>query len=412
MAQRRAGAPCAKLRGGRLCDGSGAAPPSAHHASHGFATGRNLKEGPTGSAPQVLRVIERTPEEIIDHINHLTAVSIDEDRVVVIANPAIAVVGGGQSILPRIVYPVAAAVEQRSQAEADAEPRIAMVAVRRIIGTQAIATAVLLAIVAPVVAAVVTPRTVPVAPAVVVAAIDAVVVVPVVTPIDLAVAIAVIPRVAPVKSIIVVAIEAAVEVAVAIAVETPVDATIVVTIITPIDLAIAVAVPLAVDAAVVVAIISAAALALCLLSLSLSLSGLALRGLLPLRCAARLLPLLTLRLALLVIAALLLTGFAALLLTGFAALLAHFVRLLALGARRSLLALDARLAPAVAAAYFRAAWSTITAVCAIAVAALRQLQALARRLRGGRGNWGEDRRSDQQPSKNLFHLAILQLMSR
>jgi hypothetical protein len=47
-----------------------------------------------------------------------------------------------------------------------------------------------------------------------------------------------------------------------------------------------------------------------------------------------------------------------------------------------------------------------------AIAALRQLNSLARRLRGGGGNGGQDRRSDQQPSKHLFHLAILQLMSR
>ena len=47
-----------------------------------------------------------------------------------------------------------------------------------------------------------------------------------------------------------------------------------------------------------------------------------------------------------------------------------------------------------------------------AIAALRQLNSLARRLRGGGGNGGQDRRSDQQPSEHLFHYAILQFRSR
>ena len=46
------------------------------------------------------------------------------------------------------------------------------------------------------------------------------------------------------------------------------------------------------------------------------------------------------------------------------------------------------------------------------IAALRQLNSLARRLRGGGGNGGPDRRSDQQPSEHLFHYAILQFRSR
>ncbi|GGJ63374.1 hypothetical protein GCM10011393_37000 [Sphingopyxis bauzanensis] len=119
---------------------------------------------------------------------------------------------------------------------------------------------------------------------------------------------------------------------------------------------------------------------------------------------APLLPLLTLRLSLLIIATLLLTDFAA--------LLAHLAPLRALGAGLRLLTLNARFAAAVAAAGFRTARSAVAAGSTITVAALRQLYALARRLRGGRGNGRQDRRSDQQPSEHLFHLAILQLMSR
>src|SRR3546814_18874195 len=46
------------------------------------------------------------------------------------------------------------------------------------------------------------------------------------------------------------------------------------------------------------------------------------------------------------------------------------------------------------------------------VAALRDLHPLAGRLRGRRGNGGQDRCRDQQPSEHLLHLAILQLISR
>ncbi|WP_293700902.1 MULTISPECIES: hypothetical protein [unclassified Sphingopyxis] len=91
------------------------------------------------------------------------------------------------------------------------------------------------------------------------------------------------------------------------------------------------------------------------------------------------LPLLALGLALCVIAALLALRLAlgvigALLLTRFAALLAHLAALHTLGTWLRLLPLDARFAAAIAAAYFGTARST---VAAIAVAALRQLYALA-----------------------------------
>jgi hypothetical protein len=115
--------------------------------------------------------------------------------------------------------------------------------------------------------------------------------------------------------------------------------------------------------------------------------------------AATLLPLLAPGLALLIVATL-------------ARLLAHFAALLALDLRLrsllALLALGSRFAAAIAAAaHFGTAWSAVPAITA-----LRDLYPLARRLCGGRGNGGQDRRSDQQPSEHLLHLALLQLMSR
>jgi hypothetical protein len=88
---------------------------------------------------------------------------------------------------------------------------------------------------------------------------------------------------------------------------------------------------------------------------------------------------------------------------------AYFAALLALDLRlRALLALGACLPTAIAAAaYFRAARSAVPTV-----AALRDLHPFARCLCGGRSDRGQDRCSDQQPSKQSFHLALLQLMSR
>src|SRR3546814_19096084 len=58
---------------------------------------------------------------------------------------------------------VALAVEERPQGEADAESRVAMVAVRRIIARHAVIAAVRLAVIPPVVAAVMPPVAAPVA---------------------------------------------------------------------------------------------------------------------------------------------------------------------------------------------------------------------------------------------------------
>ncbi|MGH8239278.1 MAG: hypothetical protein ACREXP_19975, partial [Steroidobacteraceae bacterium] len=168
----------------------------------------------------------------------------------------------------------------------------------------------------------------------------------------------------------------------------------------------------------IVAVIGAAALALDLLGLALL--GLPLLPLLALLIVAALLPLLTLRLTLLIVSALLIVATLLLPLLALGLpllviaallplLLAHFAALLALDLwLLALLALRSRLATRIATtAHFGAAWSAIPAV-----AALRDLDPLARCLCGGRGDRGQDRCSDQQPSEHLLHLAILQLMSR
>jgi hypothetical protein len=211
-----------------------------------------------------------------------------------------------------------------------------------------------------------------------VASIDTIVVVAVPAPIDLAIAVAVIPSIALVDAIIVVAVVAAVEIAVAVAVVAAIDAVVVVAIVAAIDLAVAVAVPAPIDPAVAVAVIGAAALTLCG-RLAARLGGARLRGV---AGAIDALPAIALRTL---------------------NLLARGA--VALGLRlRSPLTRGARFA-AVAAVRVRA----VAAVAAIPP--LGQLDALGRPC-GRRGNGGEHRCSDQQPSEYFPHHAYSKAMSR
>ncbi|WP_234715809.1 hypothetical protein [Sphingopyxis macrogoltabida] len=84
------------------------------------------------------------------------------------------------------------------------------------------------------------------------------------------------------------------------------------------------------------------------------------------------------------------------------------LHLLALRLRTRGLTLGAAFAAA-AAPDFGAARTTVAAIAAIV---LRDLHSLAGGLCRGGSDGGEDRRSDQQPSEHLLHLAILQFMSR
>src|SRR3546814_3046074 len=106
---------------------------------------------------------------------------VDQKRVVIIADPAGTAVGGRQAVIAGVVDPVARAIEQRVQAEADAEPRISVTAIRVVIARHPVMAAVPLAIAAPVIAAVAPPVAIPpVLPAVIVPPIDAIVVVAVI----------------------------------------------------------------------------------------------------------------------------------------------------------------------------------------------------------------------------------------
>ena len=98
----------------------------------------------------------RLPEEVVDHVDHLAGVDVHQQRVVIIAHPAVRAVGRRQAILPRIVEPVARAVIARPQAEADREAAIAP-AEGIVIAAEPEQRAVAVAMVAPVVAAVAAP---------------------------------------------------------------------------------------------------------------------------------------------------------------------------------------------------------------------------------------------------------------
>src|SRR5688500_3660429 len=118
------------------------------------------------------------PEEVLDHIDDMPAVDVDQQRIVIIADPAIGAVGRWQAILPRIVDPVVLAVQHRRDVHADREAAITIApAARRVITRHAIGVAVRLAVVPPIVPPVVAPTAVPLA--IVVAVPAAIVVAPV-----------------------------------------------------------------------------------------------------------------------------------------------------------------------------------------------------------------------------------------
>src|SRR5690606_17543735 len=103
----------------------------------------------------------RLPEKVVNHVDDFAGVCIHEQHVVVVADPAIRTVDLGQAVLPRIADPVAAAEEQRIEDAPDPDAAIAVVAVRRVIRTEAEHDPVTVAITLPIIAVVVTPATVP-----------------------------------------------------------------------------------------------------------------------------------------------------------------------------------------------------------------------------------------------------------
>src|SRR5690606_29587770 len=120
------------------------------------------------------------PEEVVDHVDHFAGVDVHQQRIVVVAHPAVRAVGIGQAVLPRIVDPVAAAEEQAVEEVAGAHPAIAVVPVRRVIDADMEHAAVGVAMALPVVAAVIAPVVVPAA--VIVAVVAAPVVAAIVLP--------------------------------------------------------------------------------------------------------------------------------------------------------------------------------------------------------------------------------------
>src|SRR5258708_33153142 len=79
------------------------------------------QKGRGGNAATPLRSTgwENLPEEVADHVHGFASEGVDQDRVVPIANPAIAGRRIGQAVVERIVDPVAAAVIVRPQPPTD-----------------------------------------------------------------------------------------------------------------------------------------------------------------------------------------------------------------------------------------------------------------------------------------------------
>jgi hypothetical protein len=199
------------------------------------------------------------PEEVPDDVHNPAIAQIDEQDIVIIADPPVGTISRRQAILPRIVDPVARSVIAGAERETDAYPAVTPTAIGRIIAPGAIIIAITFAVTAPVIPAVVTPVAAP--------AIYAVVVVAIVTTVDIAVAI---PVVTAVKAVVVVPVVTAIKVAIAVAIPvtvkslvivaipTAVEITVAVSIPTPVEIAVAIAIPAAVKIAVTVTVVIAA----------------------------------------------------------------------------------------------------------------------------------------------------------
>ncbi|VVT13056.1 membrane hypothetical protein [Sphingomonas sp. EC-HK361] len=107
------------------------------------------------------------PEDVVDRVDDLAGIQIDEQRVVVVAHPAIRAICLRQAVVVRIVDPVALREQDRRQPEPDREAAIAIVpAVRRIIARQVERAAIARPVAVPVIAIVLPPAAIPVAAAI------------------------------------------------------------------------------------------------------------------------------------------------------------------------------------------------------------------------------------------------------
>ena len=88
------------------------------------------------------------PEEVVDHVGHLAVVDVHQQRIVIVAHPAIGAIGRRQAILPRIVQPVVRAEIARPQVVADRKAAVA-IAIWVIVAAQPVKRAVAAAIAIP-----------------------------------------------------------------------------------------------------------------------------------------------------------------------------------------------------------------------------------------------------------------------
>src|SRR6185369_5952938 len=108
------------------------------------------------------RVRALSPEDVADHVDDIAVANIDQQRIVIIADPAQVAVGRRQAIGPGIVDPVIVAEQQAVEIGAYREAAIAIgPAIRHGIAGQAIDIAVILPIIRPVIPVVLTPVAVP-----------------------------------------------------------------------------------------------------------------------------------------------------------------------------------------------------------------------------------------------------------
>ncbi|GAA4644193.1 hypothetical protein GCM10023115_21530 [Pontixanthobacter gangjinensis] len=71
----------------------------------------------------------------MDHVDHFAGVSVYQQNIVIIANPAVGSVNFWQAVGPWIVDPIAAAEEDVAKMEADVDAAVPIVPIRCIIAT-------------------------------------------------------------------------------------------------------------------------------------------------------------------------------------------------------------------------------------------------------------------------------------
>lgn len=105
-----------------------------------------------------------SPEELVNHVDHISVPNIDQQRIVIVANPPQRPVSRGQAVSVGIAQPILVRIKWAAQIHPDRKSAISLVpSTRRIIASHPVPVAKARPITIPVIAPVLTPPAVPTA---------------------------------------------------------------------------------------------------------------------------------------------------------------------------------------------------------------------------------------------------------